>query len=312
MTGYDKGLFEGIVEYTSGGDGGKEANVIHFWVEEETRDLAKVSEKWRENGKTLHLDQARASIYARKRYDVWSVTIYPAAGMGGQSQRQTLMVECGGDGDEDDDRNDLLEGGNDDSSRTEEDQTFVTSPGSTTEASQTLFGSSSFSSLASSGPSHHNSHGPPTSPVINPFTYISTPKLRPHGSYTTARVANEAALATILDLARPKNARIEDHHFYKHHLVLELTSQFWEDQTRGGGPDVPVTIQWDATEVEGCKWDFLYLEVQVVESELEGVVDLGDIAVDGGPPPPPPPPPPPREAVGDVEDEDESEVSEAD
>ncbi|KAM7193627.1 hypothetical protein V8F33_007720 [Rhypophila sp. PSN 637] len=257
MTGYDKGLFESIVEYTSDGDGGKEANVIHFWVEEETRDLAKISEKWQENGKTLHLDQARASIYARKRYDVWSVMIYPAAGMGGQNQGQMLMVECGGDGDEDDDRNDVPEGEDDDSSKTDGDQTSVASPGSSTQTSQTLLGSSSFSSLAS-GPSHHNSHGP-TSPVINPFTYISTPKLQPHGSYTTPRVANEAALATILDLAKPKNARIEDHHFYKHHLVPELTNQFWEAQTRGGGPDVPVTIQWDATEVEGasgisCIW----------------------------------------------------------
>ena len=111
-----------------------------------------------------------------------------------------------------------------------------------------------------------------TATNINPFTLISPPKYGLHASYTTAPEANNAALGVFIDLAKPRNARIEDHHFYKHFLTPEMICLFDEDHAKD--PDTPNTLVWEAS-ADGHKWWFLHLTVQVVESELEGVVDLG-------------------------------------
>ncbi|KAK3313488.1 hypothetical protein B0H66DRAFT_629404 [Apodospora peruviana] len=114
----------------------------------------------------------------------------------------------------------------------------------------------------------------------NPFSLIRPPETQHHGSYTTAADANEHALSVFIHLAKPRNARIEDNHYYKHHIEPDMRKLFEADNAKD--PDEPVTICWEVA-VEGCKWDFLYLEVKVVESELQGVIDVTDMVVDGGP-----------------------------
>lgn len=424
LAGFGKGLFEGVLEYDAGdGAGGGQGDVMHFWVEEEIVDLAKVMERFDSDGKRLLLDVQKAGVYARKRYDVWSIVAYPAPGSTERSQRQNLMVDCGGTGDKDEemegdgqDENDdgdeegeseSSEGGTNVGNEKELEQVSDQSPGSSTGSSETLtagdigkdagirgFGRDaddqqstakgantdiSFSSTAtligeeavvgtgtgvtidttddsfnlqthsddvstdvSTGScqaiivktdtstkkgtdidvnidtsthakvddsqenkqqqtpeaeattGHSPSPSPPPTPYpppshpkihppIDPFTIILPPKPTLHGSYTTPQAANVAALQAFLDLTKPKNARIEDHHFYKHFLAPQMQEQFWEEHK--ADPDTPVKLQWDATDAleEGCKWEFLHIEVQVTETELEGVVDLGGMVVDESP-----------------------------
>ncbi|KAM7209260.1 hypothetical protein V8F20_000598 [Naviculisporaceae sp. PSN 640] len=418
LTGYGKGLFEGMLEYGPGEGSGKGdvGDVMHFWVEQELTDLAKVTEKWNSEGKTLLLDLGKAGVYARKRYDVWSTLVYPAPGSTERSRRQNLVIDCGGDGDEnkeeemDRDDESSASGANVDVSfaSTEtlvgDEASVGTDPGVTSEntglesnqetpeeaeidgsttakvhdiqenerhQSPEIDASISAKADDIQGNEKHQSpeieasasekegdirenerHQTPEtdaststkaddiqegerhqSPVahalkdqslpINPFTLILPPKQKHHGSYTTPKDANIAALQAFLDLTKPKNARLEDNHFYKHFMAPEMEKLFWDEQNRD--PDSPVKLQWDATEAleNGCKWDFLHIEVAVVETELEGVVDLGGMAVDGGPPPAPPAPDDAKGKgkgkevswdlpnVAESEEEDESEVSEA-
>jgi hypothetical protein len=105
-----------------------------------------------------------------------------------------------------------------------------------------------------------------------------------HGTYTTRAQANRAALSTFLELAKPKNSRIEDHHHYKYEVKPGMTERFEEGGYGESNCTTPAIIEWDAPMGGVYRWEFLRLVVQVVESELRGPVDLGDMVqvVEGG------------------------------
>lgn len=326
----ETGLYDGVLGYSDG-------DVQHFWVVEEVTDLTKITNQWKEAGKTMRLDQERAKVYSRKRYDVWSVVVYPPdrQDTAESGKEQVLAVDCGGEGDEDgkteeahdgdedggeDDEMEETRNGEKDGDEDEEmeeahyddDSGKEDVGGSRSPASSdTLIGqeptntekqhpeaSSETASLNQTSNNPMVSTGvntdltsitttttpnkPPTkkdhTTKFNPFTIISHPKVTLHASHTTASAANKAALAMFLELCKPRNARIEDHHYYKHFIAPEMTEMFDEDYARD--PEGPVRLIWEASD-SGFKWWFLYLEVKVVESELVGVVDLGGFKVRG-------------------------------
>ena len=117
----ESGLYDGVLGYSDG-------DVQHFWVVEEVADLTKISNQWKEAGKSLRLDQERAKVYSRKRYDVWSVVVCPAdvQGSAKNGQEQVLVVDCGGEEDKDEE----MEDSHDDDDNGKEDKGGSRSPAS--------------------------------------------------------------------------------------------------------------------------------------------------------------------------------------
>ncbi|KAK4239618.1 hypothetical protein C8A03DRAFT_14017 [Achaetomium macrosporum] len=103
-----------------------------------------------------------------------------------------------------------------------------------------------------------------------------------HGTYTTLVQANRAALSTFLELAKPKNSRIEDHHHYQYEVKPGMTEAFEEGGYDERNCTTPAVFEWDAPMGGMYRWEFLRLVVEVVESELKGPVDLGDMVAEEG------------------------------
>ncbi|KAK4044613.1 hypothetical protein C8A01DRAFT_31109 [Parachaetomium inaequale] len=118
-------------------------------------------------------------------------------------------------------------------------------------------------------------------PRTSPLDLITiTSKL--HGTYTTRLQANRAALSTFFDLAKPKNSAMEDNHYYRYELKPEATAQFEEGGYGQQDCATGVLIEWDPPGERPYRWEFLRVQVEVVESELKGPVDIGDMVVEGG------------------------------
>jgi hypothetical protein len=134
----------------------------------------------------------------------------------------------------------------------------------------------------------------PEDPPLRPSPSPSPPALTPykplldqldiqtalHSSYTTLAQANRAALATFLDLARPKNMAMEDHHHYRYFVEPDATARF---EAGGFGASTcaePARIEWDPP-AKKYRWPFVRLVVEVAASELRGPVEIGDMVVEG-------------------------------
>lgn len=101
-----------------------------------------------------------------------------------------------------------------------------------------------------------------------------------HGTYATLVHANRAALSIFLQLAKPKNSRIEDNYFYKDQLESECLAKSEEG---GYGQDmcrVPAVIEREVEKWTRYQWWFRGLTVEVVQSELKGPVEIGDMVVE--------------------------------
>lgn len=118
-------------------------------------------------------------------------------------------------------------------------------------------------------------------PFVSPLDVVDI-KLTLHGTYTTISLANRAALATFLELAKPKNSSIEDNHHYQYELKPGITSSFEENGMGERNCTTVAEIPWDPPMGKQHRWEFLRLEVEVIESELKGPVDIGDMVVEGG------------------------------
>jgi hypothetical protein len=118
-------------------------------------------------------------------------------------------------------------------------------------------------------------------PYVSPLDVVDI-ELKLHGTYTTIHHANRAALATFLELAKPKNSSIEDNHHYKYDLKPGITESFEENGMGERNCTTVAEIPWDPPRGKQYRWDFLRLEVEVIESELKGPVDIGDMVVEGG------------------------------
>jgi hypothetical protein len=119
---------------------------------------------------------------------------------------------------------------------------------------------------------------PPQTSALDQITITS--KL--HGTYTTRLQANRAALSTFFNLAKPKNSAMEDNHYYRYELKPGMTALFEEGGYGRQDCANPAWIEWDTPGARQYRWDFLRVEVEVVESELKGPVDIGDMVVEGG------------------------------
>jgi hypothetical protein len=108
----------------------------------------------------------------------------------------------------------------------------------------------------------------------------TVPKL--HGTYTTLVHANRAALSTFLALTKPRNRSITDNYYYQDTLEPNVRAQFEEEGWGRSDCTSPIRIPWDTPTDRPHKWGFLRVVVEVVESELMGPVDLGDMVVEGG------------------------------
>jgi hypothetical protein len=110
----------------------------------------------------------------------------------------------------------------------------------------------------------------------NPLALNTATKL--HGTFTTLSLANRAALSTFLELAKPRNGRIEDNHHYIYTVKPEMIDAF--DEAGCGEGNCMVELEWDPPMGPRYRWEFQRLVVEVVVSELKGPVDLGDMVVE--------------------------------
>jgi hypothetical protein len=92
--------------------------------------------------------------------------------------------------------------------------------------------------------------------------------------------ANRAALATFLSLAKPQNAAIEDNHHYQYFLRPDMTGQFEKAGLGVPGCAIAAEFEWDPPGGRPYRWGFLRLQVEVLESTLEGPVEIGDMVVE--------------------------------
>ena len=299
-------MYEGKVVFESGEE-------QHFWVGEETTDLggpvrAARAARGGSSGDDVWVDAAAAAVYRRRRFDVWS-RVFWGRGCEGRRREKRVVFECGGDEDEDEERKreregegaaqergggdgvdlpagegsdgdggDNIQGDNSSSSHgesskdaPEEDTRSAKDDGDAEDdRARAVRESSASSTWTAAFPAHRT-----------PLDLVRV-ATRLHGTYTTLGRANRAALATFLELARPRNGRIEDHHHYAHEVRPGMTAAFDESGAGDDGCAAPAEIEWDPPAAGGrYRWGFLRLVVEVVESELTGPVDIGDMLVDG-------------------------------
>ncbi len=89
-------------------------------------------------------------------------------------------------------------------------------------------------------------------------------------------------MSAFLELTKPKNRSIEDNNYYLHKVKPESTEQF--EETGQGERDCAamVLIEWEPPMGPRYQWGFMKVEVEVVKSELQGPLDIGDLVVKGG------------------------------
>ncbi|KAK4192117.1 hypothetical protein QBC35DRAFT_447907 [Podospora australis] len=124
----------------------------------------------------------------------------------------------------------------------------------------------------------------PCPPGTNALDLVE-PKATLHGSFTTAHLANIAALNTSLELAKPNNGYMNDNIYYSSILEPQLTEQF--EAARLGEQTCTdlFELEWDPPAAGedgtsgGYHWEFLRMKVEVMETGLKGPVDLSDAVV---------------------------------
>ncbi|KAL2156360.1 hypothetical protein VTH82DRAFT_1105 [Thermothelomyces myriococcoides] len=276
-------LYEGRVSYANG-------EVQFFWVGEEVRDVGG-------SGLTSGLGQVRvdreaAASYVRKRFDVWSRVVYlekrgeeqaESGQKRGQGRGQKLVFECAGD-----------EGGE---GSTSEKTKGTSAEENGMDGMEKGGEERSVEDVATSGNDneHDNDAEPDCAcrspsvsstatvtflPYTTPLDLIET-ETRLEGSYTTLYLANQAALAAFLELARPRNRGIDDHHHYQHSVRPEMVARFKEHGLGKPGCTSTAELEFEPPAWRPFRWGFLKLVVEVVQSELRGPVDIGDMVVEG-------------------------------
>ncbi|AEO57952.1 hypothetical protein MYCTH_2304806 [Thermothelomyces thermophilus ATCC 42464] len=284
-------LYEGRVSYASG-------EVQFFWVGEEVRDIGGGGGLTGGLGR-VRVDREAAAVYARKRFDVWSRVVYlgkrgeEQAGSGqrqgqghghGQGQGQKLVFECAG--------NEDGEGGGEKASGT-------SAGGNNMEGTEKEGERGSVADAATAGNDDDDNDNNNTEPdrarrsssvsstATVTFTPYATPldlvemETRLEGSYTMLHLANRAALAAFLELARPRNRGIDDHHHYQHSVRPEMAARFKEHGLGTPGCASTAELVFEPPAWRPFRWGFLKLVVEVVQSELRGPVDIGDMVVEG-------------------------------
>ncbi|KAK3333210.1 hypothetical protein B0T19DRAFT_119638 [Cercophora scortea] len=235
-------------------------DVQHFWVAEELIDPSKVTNSWRTAGKSLQVDPELVNVYRRQRFDVWSVRISrkETIEVGDQLMQgqRAIVIDCTEESDRDLEINDT---GDEGEQKSQAD--------GQTDRENTVESDTSFRSDTARGFPHYE----------NPLDLIADPRIQLHGTFTTRSQANAHALATFLDLARPRNGRIEDHAYFENTLKPEMTDNFNEETA--ADPTGTLDFEWEPP-LGVYKWEFLKLIVSVKESTLEGPIDIGDMVVE--------------------------------
>lgn len=153
-------------------------------------------------------------------------------------------------------------------------------------------GSDDCSDAESSTPSRPPS---PRSQYYSTFLRSISCKSESHGSYTCFKMANHAAMKTLLELIKPTNSRMEDNLKYTYHIRPGLIE--WFDQFVRG-QDAFADLEW-APPSGPYRWPFVMVKVWIEETSLKGPIDLGDMIVGHD------------EAVVEAEDADEDAGEEA-
>lgn len=123
-----------------------------------------------------------------------------------------------------------------------------------------------------------------TPPVALPPLHLLDTESTLHKSYATLQEANREALKAFLAYVKSNSWSYEDRHYYAHFVEPDMTALF---DASGAGQrtcTVPVHIEWDPPTGRQHRWPFVRLVAEVVESKLEGPVELGDMLVEGPPP----------------------------
>ncbi|KAK4123357.1 hypothetical protein N657DRAFT_681461 [Parathielavia appendiculata] len=85
-----------------------------------------------------------------------------------------------------------------------------------------------------------------------------------------------------LNLARPLNSAMEDNNYHRYYVKDHYEEQFEQAGLGRSDCTAAAEIEWNPPTGKQYRWGFLRLEVEVVVTELEGPVDLGDLIVGEG------------------------------
>ncbi|KAK4156727.1 hypothetical protein C8A00DRAFT_40850 [Chaetomidium leptoderma] len=196
----------------------------------------------------------------RKRFDVWSRVYYGRREEGKrETGQQRLVFECGGE--EEEKTEGEKKGETDDETEDDNDEQ--------TQTPNNHRASSVSSTATLTFPAH-----------TSPLDLIET-ATKLHGTYTTLVPANRAALATFLALAKPQNSAIADNLHYQHDAKPRMEQQFDDAGLGARGCATLAELEWDPPGGRPYRWPFLRVVVEVVESELQGPVEIGDMEGEG-------------------------------
>ncbi|KAL1836151.1 hypothetical protein VTJ49DRAFT_5527 [Mycothermus thermophilus] len=277
--------------------------------------------------KRVKIDKDGARIYTRKRYDVWA-TVYYGPGRGRRRRNyshQVLTFEEDNNGGAtagvDEPGNGRSGEAEDEDERAEavaerdqlmlddaEGGTVATTPSSTVADSPTDASAPSPSTPGTSVPdtSASSTSVPGNSlhrqPPADDDDDLPEWSRKLCGTYTTLPAANQAALKEFLELARPRNAYIDDVTRFRGQICPKAKEDFRADGLGKPGCTRAAHIEMDLEAEDWDRWGFRKVVVEVVASDLQGPVELGDMVVeeeeDGG------------DEGGEEEGEDEGEVVE--
>ncbi|KAL2271439.1 hypothetical protein VTJ83DRAFT_810 [Remersonia thermophila] len=282
------------------------------WVAEEVRDLgcfampataaAKPSRGGKRGGgggvaaasqanKRVKIDKDGARIYTRKRYDAWATVYYGPYGPGAHRRRNYAHQARTFEEDDNSSSNNGDTTAGDAEDGAEETTPSSSSPTTTTATTgpeiSTPDTSIPNSSISSTSISDATPSRPP--PANNDNVNVNdndddddapewSRKL--HGTYTTLRDANRAALGAFLDLARPRSAYVDDVNAFRERTCPEAKRRFRSEGFGRPGCAAPAQIEMDVGPEDRDRWGFRKVVVEVAVSDLRGPVELGDMVVE--------------------------------
>ncbi len=290
-------LFEGRVRFKNG-------EVQYFWVDVEVVRLGVAVEKAKGG---LRVDREGAEVYRQRRFDVWARVWCSEEGREGQRGQggQRIVFDCGveGEGEESHGGKGAAgeSGGNGDGVAENGDGSGHGRGDENREAGE---------AEVELGPEHaedrdgqdndddgndkNGDNSTSSAPSVSSTATLPVPALSTslrdrleithhhRGSYTTLQHANRAAFSAFLELAKPKNCSIEDNHHYIHSVEPEYTELFEETDAVERDCTATVHLEWEPPVGPRHRWGFVKLEVEVVHSELQGPIDIGNLVVRGG------------------------------